>query len=344
MKPKNNYYHKFTTILLSLILLSCSDSFFSDDDNINSSELNTPEMTVVVGPPVVTDIGAFYTASAQRMVQNFDLYIGRYGTAGDSYFNFEKLMRDEVKALAPYFGLPQNFDYSFLHNVVVPTPTPNLKVLPSQVPNVTSAFTSVELYHLDKYFGGMYDVITLSSADLKYRVAITLLDRLRGTQVPEASYRKVRSMIEIGHRFAVEHFNKRVVPIIEGDIFEAFGGRKVAGGCINFKSAWQSAVMGGFGGAISGAYVGATGGTIIIPGLGTATGGVAGAVIGFAGGFIGGALYGIGQDVIFKCMLGATRQTNDTRCENFDFYFAHPEWCSEYTRDRIYWYSILTAG
>lgn len=69
---------------------------------------------------------------------------------------------------------------------------------------------------------------------------------------------------------------------------------------VDWKSVWQSAVLTGAGGAISGAYYGAAGGTIIVPGAGTVTGGVTGGVVGGAGGFISGASYEILRQLIFE--------------------------------------------
>jgi hypothetical protein len=115
-----------------------------------------------------------------------------------------------------------------------------------------------------------------------------------------------------------------------------------ASGCvINFKTAWQAAVLGGFTMGTIGGYIGATGGTVVLPFVGTVTGGIGGFVFGFASGFASGAILSIAQDLIFKCLLKATRLvTGNEQCSEFDFFSAHSEWCNEYNSDRIYMWHL----
>jgi hypothetical protein len=150
-------------------------------------------------------------------------------------------------------------------------------------------------------------------------------------------------MINIGHMFAVAYFDENVLPIIVGQVNSVVAASSSAS-CVNFKTAWQAGVIGAFAGGVSTAYAVAVAGTVVIPVFGTITGALSGFIFGFAGGFATGAVSSIAQDLFFKCLLKSTRQTSgDEQCQDFDFYFDHPEWCDEYYHDRKYWWSLVNG-
>lgn len=156
---KHNTYPKVTTCLLAILLVACTDDFNSKDGD-GAVHLKTMPGSL---PSPVTEMPAFYKASVERNLQNFDRYIGTYG--GHSvYLNFQMMLRDEALFIAPSLGVPSNFDYSGLYNLTIPVTTPNQVVLPSQVSGTSGVFDSEKLYYLDKYFGQMYNAVGVNVA------------------------------------------------------------------------------------------------------------------------------------------------------------------------------------
>jgi hypothetical protein len=159
-------------LLLTLLIVSgCTDTM------MNAPEEGNPENLVIapsiilppIGLPPPTNTTELFQQSMGRAIHGFDRYMGTY--AGQyAYVNFEKYLRDEAIALAPYYGL-QNMNWSYLHNLTIPN-ADGSRTLPSHVLGTTSYLDDDMVYFLDRYYDTMYDATSATDAYSTYQTVV----------------------------------------------------------------------------------------------------------------------------------------------------------------------------
>lgn len=256
-------------------------------------------------PPITPNMPTSFSSYIDNRVafhfRSADLYIRRHGN--EILYNYQSLIEDELSRLsgdakANWFNAASVAAQINLSNYSNLTGN----VLISQVPNASMLYNTVQLSLLNTYVGNMYSATSGSTATSYYNATVAAINS--NTLLSSEQKKAALAVVDLANRFAQNFFSGAYNQIIT-DITN-LAGRSTSGSCVNWKSAWRNAVVGGVAAGAYGAYVGATGGTVALPGLGTVSGGVAGGVFGFASGFIGSAVGSIATDVLFNCMGGAS--------------------------------------